>query len=170
MVVGTMHWQEARALAKQMGMADLKWLQEGKFVQRAEFAEWSRSPQLELAITASADREWVMAKTTRDLRWRFDVPRRRQSQEHHRWPPTYDARPSMAPQRGADGSSSKGNAWEHPLPQAVRQNTASQEELRKLIRTEVASLLAPYERLLEEARTASAGKDAEIASLRSSRR
>ena len=77
MVVGTM--QEARAFARQMGMADLRWLEEGKHVQRAEFTEWPRSPQLELAITASADREWVMAKTTRELRWRFDVPRRRQS-------------------------------------------------------------------------------------------
>ena len=168
MVVGTM--EEARALAEQMGMPALKWLQEGEFVQRAEFAEWPRSQQLERAITASAAREWVRAKTTRDLRWRFDVPRRRQSQEQHRWPPTYDARPSMAPQRGADGSSSKVSAWEHPLPQTVRSSAASQEELRQLIKKEVASLLAPYERLLEEtktaAKTAIAGKDAEIASLK----
>ena len=147
-------------------MADLKWLEEGKHVQRAEFTEWPRSPQLELAITASADREWVMAKTTRDLRWRFDVPRRRQSQERPRWTSSYDARPSMAPQKGADGSSSRGNAWEHPLPQTVRPNIASQEELRKLVRTEVASLLTSYERRLEEAKTTIAGRDAEIASLK----
>ena len=58
MVVGTM--KEARALAKQLGMADLRWMKEGEFVQRAEFAEWPRSPQLELAIAASAAHEWVM--------------------------------------------------------------------------------------------------------------
>ena len=56
MVVGTM--KEARALAKQLGMADLRWMKEGEFAQRrAEFAEWPRSvhssPQLELAIAAS---------------------------------------------------------------------------------------------------------------------
>ena len=164
MVVGTM--QAARELATQMGMADLKWLQEGEFVQRAEFTEWPRSRQLELAIAASTAREWVTAKTPSNLRWRFDVPRRRQSQEHHRWPPTYDARPSMAPQRGADGSSSKENPWRHPLPQTVRPSTSSQEELRNLIKTEVASLLAPYERFLEEAKTTIAGRDAEIASLK----
>ena len=62
----------------------------------------------------------------------------------------------------------------HPAPQTVRPSlsTSSQEELRNLIKTEVASLLAPsrYERLLEEAKTAIAGKDAtgsaEIASLK----
>ena len=48
----------------------------------------------------------------------------------------------------------------------MRPSASSQEELRKLIKTEVASLLAPYERLLEEAKTAIAGKDAEIASLK----
>ena len=164
MVVGTM--QAARTFATKMGMADLKWLQEGEFVQRAEFTEWPRSRQLELAIAASTAREWVTAKTPSNLRWRFDVPRRRQSQEHHRWPPTYDARPAAAPQRGADGSSSKENPWRHPLPQTVRPSTSSQEELRNLIKTEVASLLAPYERLLEEAKTTIAGRDAEIASLK----
>ncbi len=35
-----------------------------------------------------------------------------------------------------------------------------------MIQTEVASRLAPFERLLEEAKTAMAGKDAEIASLK----
>ena len=167
MVVGTM--QVARAFAKQMGMADLEWRQEGEHVQRAEFTEWPHSQQLEQAIAASAAREWVTEKATR-TRWRFDVPRRRPSQEHHRWPPVYAARPSVVPQRGADGSSSKVNAWEHPLPQTVRHSASSQEELRQLIKKEVASLLAPYERLLEEtktaAKTAIAGKDAEIASLK----
>ena len=38
MVVGTM--TEAQALAKQLGMADLKWRQAGEYVQRAEFDEW----------------------------------------------------------------------------------------------------------------------------------
>ena len=52
------------------------------------------------------------------------------------------------------------------MPQTVRPSASSQEELRKLIKKEVASLLAPYERLLEEAKTAIAGKDAEIASLK----
>ena len=56
------------------------------------------------------------------------------------------------------------------MPQTVRPSASSQEELRKLIKKEVASLLAPYERLLEEtktaAKTATAGKDAEIASLK----
>ena len=56
------------------------------------------------------------------------------------------------------------------MPQTVRSSAASQEELRQLIKKEVASLLAPYERLLEEtktaAKTAIAGKDAEIASLK----
>ena len=167
MVVGTM--QVARAFAKQMGMADLEWRQEGEHVQRAEFTEWPHSQQLEQAIAASAAREWVTEKATR-TKWRFDVPRKRPSQEHHRWPPVYAARPSMVPQRGAAGSSSKVNAWEHPLPQTVRSSAASQEELRQLIKKEVASLLAPYERLLEEtktaAKTAIAGKDAEIASLK----
>ena len=167
MVVGTM--QVAKAFAKQMGMADLEWRQEGEHVQRAEFTEWPHSQQLEQAIAASAAREWVTEKATR-TKWRFDVPRKRPSQEHHRWPPVYAARPSMVPQRGAVGSSSKVNAWEHPLPQTVRSSAASQEELRQLIKKEVASLLAPYERLLEEtktaAKTAIAGKDAEIASLK----
>ena len=79
------------------------------------------------------------------------------------------ARPSVAPQRGADGSPSTSNAWHHPLrptPPLVRPSPFSQEELRKLIQTEVASRLAPFERLLEEAKTAIAGKDAEIASLK----
>ena len=79
------------------------------------------------------------------------------------------ARPSVAPQRGADGSPSTSNAWHHPLrptPPLVRPSPFSQEELRKLIQTEVASRLAPYERLLEEAKTVIAGKDAEIASLK----
>ena len=169
MVIGTM--QAARVLAKQMGMPDLEWRQEGEHVQRAEFTEWPHSQQLEQAIAASAAREWVTEKATR-TKWRFDVPRKRPSQEHHRWPPVYAARPSMVPQRGAAqvGSSSKVNAWEHPLPQTVRSSAASQEELRQLIKKEVASLLAPYERLLEEtktaAKTAIAGKDAEIASLK----
>ena len=167
MVVGTM--QVARTFAKQMGMADLEWRQEGEHVQRAEFTEWPHSQQLEQAIAASAAREWVTEKATR-TKWRFDVPRKRPSQEHHRWPPVYAARPSMVPQRGAVGSSSKVHAWEHPLPQTVRSSAASQEELRQLIKKEVASLLAPYERLLEEtktaAKTAIAGKDAEIASLK----
>jgi hypothetical protein len=62
MVVGTM--TEAQALARQLGMADLKWSlrQAGEYAQRgAEFDEWLRSPQLELAraIAASAAREWV---------------------------------------------------------------------------------------------------------------
>ena len=52
------------------------------------------------------------------------------------------------------------------MPQTVRPSTSSQEKLPNLIKTEVASLLAPYERLLEEAKTAIAGKDAEIASLK----
>ena len=68
MVVGTM--QVARAFAKQMGMADLEWRQEGEHVQRAEFTEWPHSQQLEQAIAASAAREWVTEKTTR-TRWRF---------------------------------------------------------------------------------------------------
>jgi hypothetical protein len=75
----------------------------------------------------------------------------------------------VAPQRGADGSPSTSNAWHHPLrptPPLVRPSPSSQEELRKLIQTEVASRLAPYERLLEEAKTATAGKDAEIAGLK----
>jgi hypothetical protein len=170
MVVGTM--TEAQALAKQLGMADLKWRQTGEHVQRAEFGEWRRSPQLELAIAASATREWVTANTTRVVRWRFDVatPRRRPTHEHHRWPPLEPAaRPSVAPQRGADGSPSTSNAWHHPLRPTqplVRPSPSSQEELRKMIQVEVASRLAPYERLLEEAKTAIAGKDAEIASLK----
>ena len=53
-----------------------------------------------------------------------------------------------------------------PTPPLVRPSPSSQEELRKLIQTEVASRLAPYERLLEEAKTATAGKDAEIAGLK----
>ncbi len=48
MVVGTM--AEAQALAKQLEMADLQWRQEREYVQRSEFDEWRRSPQLELAI------------------------------------------------------------------------------------------------------------------------
>ena len=52
------------------------------------------------------------------------------------------------------------------MPQTVRPSTSSQEELRNLIKTEVASLLAPYERFLEEAKTTIAGRDAEIASLK----
>ena len=46
-----------------------------------------------------------------------------------------------APQRGADGSPSTGNAWQHPLrptPPLVRPSPPSQEELRKWIQTEVA--------------------------------
>ena len=170
MVVGTM--TEAQELAKQLGMADLKWRQAGEYVQRAEFDEWLRSQQLERAIAASAAREWVTANTTRAVRWRFDVatPRRRPTHEHHRWSPLEPTtRPSVAPQRGADGSPSTSNAWHHPLrptPPLVRPSPFSQEELRKLIQTEVASRLAPYERLLEEAKTVIAGKDAEIASLK----
>jgi hypothetical protein len=85
------------------------------------------------------------------------------------------ARPSVAPQRGADGSPSTSNAWQHPLrptPPLVRPSPPSQEELRKWIQTdsEVASRLAPrpYEKLLpvEEAKTVIAGKDVEIASLK----
>ena len=52
------------------------------------------------------------------------------------------------------------------MPQTVRPRTSSQEKLPNLIKTEVASLLAPYERLLEEAKAATAGKDTEIANLR----
>ena len=171
MVVGTM--AEAQVLAKQLGMADLRWLQEGGHVQRAEFDEWQRSPQLERAIAASAAREWVTANTTRVVRWRFDVAtprRRRPTHEHHRWPPMEPtARKSVAPQRGAEGSPSTSNAWQHPLrppPPPVRPSPPSQEELRKWIQTEVASRLAPYEQLLEEAKTVIAGKDVEIASLK----
>lgn len=79
------------------------------------------------------------------------------------------ARPSVAPQRGADGSPSTSNAWQHPLrppPPLVRPSPPSQEELRKWIQAEVASRLAPYERSLEEAKTVIAGKDVEIASLK----
>ncbi len=103
MVVGTM--AEAQVLAKQLGMADLRWRKAGDHVQRAEFQEWRRSPQLERAIAASAAREWVTANTTRVVRWRFDVAtlrRRRPTHEHHRWPPMEPAaRPSVTPQRGA---------------------------------------------------------------------
>jgi hypothetical protein len=171
MVVGTM--AEAQVLAKQLGMADLRWLQEGDHVQRAEFEEWRRSPQLERAIAASAAREWVTANTTRVVRWRFDVAtprRRRPTHEHHRWPPMEPAaRPSVTPQRGADGSPSTSNAWQHPLrptPPLARPSLPSQEELRKWIQKEVASRLAPYEHLLEEAKAVIAGKDVEIASLK----
>ena len=79
------------------------------------------------------------------------------------------ARPSVAPQRGADGSPSTSNAWQHPLrppPPLVRPSLPSQEQLRQWIQTEVASRLAPYERSLEEAKTVIAGKDVEIASLK----
>jgi hypothetical protein len=163
MVVGTM--KEAKALAKKLGMADLKWMQE-----RAEFAEWPRSPQLELAIVASAardsgplaGREWAIANTTRDLKWRFDVPRRKglrgPSHENHRCPPKEPAaRPSVAPQQGADGSPSRGNARLHPLRQTsplMRPSPSSQEELRNLIQTEVALMLGPYRLLLEKAKAA----------------
>ena len=79
----------------------------------------------------------------------------------------------MAPQRGADGSespsTSNASAWHHPLRPTlplVRPGPPSQEELRKLIQTEVASRLAPYEHLLEEAKAVIAGKDVEIANLK----
>jgi hypothetical protein len=128
------------------------------------------SPQLELAIAASAAREWLTANTTHVVRWLFYVARKRLTHEHHRWPSREPAaRPSVAPQRGADGSPSTGNGGHHPLRPTsplVRPSPSSQEELRKLIKTEVASRLVPYERLLEEAKTATAGKDAEMASLK----
>ena len=41
------------------GVAELKWRQAGEHVQRAEFDEWLRSPQLERAIAASAARGQV---------------------------------------------------------------------------------------------------------------
>jgi hypothetical protein len=168
-----------------------------------EFAEWPRSPQLELAIQVVASaardsgplagREWAIANTTRDLKWRFDVPRRNglrgPSHENHRCPPKEPAaRPSVAQVQGADGSPSRGNARLHPLRQTsplVRPSPSSQEELRNLIQTEVALMLGPYKLLLEEAKTAAeqqsraaeeqqkevrkkmiAGKEAEIASLK----
>ncbi len=65
----------------------------------------------------------------------------------------------MAPQQGADGSPSRGNARLYPLRQTsplVRPSPSSQEELRtgNLIQTEVALMLGPYKLLLEEAKTA----------------
>jgi hypothetical protein len=79
------------------------------------------------------------------------------------------ARPSVTPQRGADGAPSTSNAWQHPLrptPPLARPSLPSPEELRRWIQKEVASRLAPYEHLLEEAKAVIAGKDVEIANLK----
>jgi hypothetical protein len=108
------------------------------------------------------------------MQWRFDVARRRPSHENHRWPPKEPAaRPSVAPQRGAAEAPGNGNAWLNPLRQTlppVRPGPSSQEELRELIKTEVARA---YKLLREEATIATeqqkqmmAGKEAEIASLK----
>ena len=167
MAVGDM--RQVRELARKLGMPALRWMKEGRFTQRAEFEECPRSKQLEQAIAASEAREWV---TTHGMKWRFDVPRkrRRPSHENHRWPPQEPAAwPSVGLQRGAADTLSSGNAWRNPLRRTsptVCPSSSSPEELRELIRTEVASLLAPYERWLREAKTEIAGKDEEIASLK----
>jgi hypothetical protein len=54
MVVGNKG--EAKQLARKLGMADLKWTKEGEIAQRAEFAEWPRSPELDRVIAVSGPR------------------------------------------------------------------------------------------------------------------
>ena len=148
MVVGTM--EEARELMKQLKMPDVEWMTPGKWVQRTWFADVPNSPFLTLAITAAAAGKWVLAHTTRDMRWRFEVPRARPAKEKQRQsPPTPYAMPSVAPQTAA-GAPLPG-AWGQRLrfmPQPVHPSPLSKSDLSALIKMEVASLLAQHEQQL----------------------